>query len=304
MILLTSLATVGCGAESVSAQSGLTEPIQVSNGQFFQGNLPQSATGPQVRSLAGPNNAVRQGQSGWALTGDADTDAWAVALRFADLGTGYWIVPVLGPDLLTPGNLLWTARIDFARDLPPGAHDMQVVAIAGDQTAGPLTPAGTKRLTAQSLLPNADTVLSLEWDTDADLDLHLTGPLESGGGELSPKQPSTAPFDTASGMFPPGTGLLDRDSNAHCVRDGFRRENVVWNSHEAGMPALGPPLPGNYIIRVDMFDACGQAYANFKVTLFEQGTAVFVQEGRLLSIDADRGGPGAGLFVAQIVFGP
>jgi hypothetical protein len=224
-------------------------------------------------------------------------------LRFADVGSGYWVVPVSSPDFNTLSDLLWTARIEFARDLAPGLHDLQVIAVQSDRTFGPLTPDGIKRLTVHPLVPDADVVLSLEWDTDADLDLHLTGPLEQGGGELYPKQPSTAPFDSSSMTFPPGTGLLDRDSNGRCMRDGFRREDVVWNSHEQGAAVLGPPLAGTYRIRVDMFDACGQAYANFKVTLFEEGMPRFVRAGRLLVTDADGGGAGSGLFVAEVELG-
>jgi hypothetical protein len=302
LTLALLVANAGCGAGSASAQGGFSEPIQVLNGQFFPGDMVAGTSGPVVRSLSDPNNSVRQGQSGWGLSGDAQAGTWAVALRFADLGSGYWVVPVSSPDFSTPSDLLWGARVEFSRDLPPGTHDMNVITVKADQTFGPLTSSGIKRLTVLPLLPNADVVLSLEWDTDADLDLHLTGPLELGMSEVYPKQPSTAAFDGVANKFPPGTGLLDRDSEARCVRDGFRREDVVWNSHETGATALGPPVPGNYLIRVDMFDACGQGYANFKVTLFDHAERTFSKVGRLLSTDADAGGPGSGLFVAQIQF--
>jgi hypothetical protein len=300
LVAFTFLAS--CGAGSASAQTGLMEPIQVLNGQFFQGNLLAGKDGPLVRSLSDSNSLVRPGESGWTLSGDAESGAWAVALRLADVGTGFWVVPVSSPDFNTASDLAWTARIEFSRDLAPGTHDVHVVAVQDDQSFGPLTPSGIERLTMLSALPAADVVLSLEWDTDADLDLHLTGPLELGRSELYPKQTSTAPFNPTSGTFPPGTGVLDRDSNARCVRDGYRRENVVWNSHEPGAMALGPPVPGTYIVRVDMFDACGQVYANFKLTLFQDGAPIFSKVGRLLSTDADAGGAGSGLFVAQFQF--
>jgi hypothetical protein len=296
------MSITACGASSEFDSSGITEPIQVLNGQFFRGDFAAGTAGPAVLAVNVPNTMVRQGQAGWGLTGDTPADTWAIALRFADLGSGYWVVPVGLPDIVNKGNVTWSARVDFSRDVPPGSHELHILAVEGDQTFGPLVPAGIRKVNVLSLLPNADVVLSLEWDTDADLDLHLVGPLEEGMSELYPKQLSTSPFDTASSKFPPGTGLLDRDSNARCVRDGFRREDVVWSSHEAGATAQGPPRPGNYLIRVDMFDACSQAYANFKVTLFDQGTPSFSKVGRLLSTDADAGGAGSGLFVAQIQF--
>ena len=58
------------------------------------------------------------------------------------------------------------------------------------------------------------------------------------------------------------------------------------------------PAPGVYLMNVDMFAPCGQASANFKLTVREHGKVTFEQSGRLLDIDADGGGPG--LFVGQL----
>jgi hypothetical protein len=303
-LIAGGLLALGCSGGGESARSGLEEPMRVQNGQFFPGALVPGEAGPNVSSLTDQNATIRPGESAWSFGGDAAKGALGVALRVRNLGNGYWVVPVGEEDPLAPGSYQWAAKIDWANDVPAGPHEMEVIAVAADGRFGPLTDQAVLPITIKPLVPDADVVLSLEWDTAADLDIHFTGPLELGGGkELDPKHPSTV-FDADAGdTFPPGTGQLDRDSQAACVRDGFRREDVVWNSHEPQGPKYGLPLAGTYDIRVDMFDACGQGYANFKVTLFVEGVESFARTGRLLAIDADRGGPGSGLFVGQIQLG-
>ena len=55
-----------------------------------------------------------------------------------------------------------------------------------------------------------------------------------------------------------GVGHLDADSNSNCVIDGRRQENIVFGN---------PPPAGQYIVRVDAFSMCGQASAQWKVTV-------------------------------------
>jgi hypothetical protein len=119
----------------------------------------------------------------------------------------------------------------------------------------------------------------------------LTSP---SGKELDPKHPSTTAIADAgadAGFPLPGFGTLDRDSNAACVSDGYRAENVVWDD-EAGAPEAGL-----YVVRVDMFSACGAPSADFNFTLYVDGVATLHRVGRLLDINADGGGPG--LFVTE-----
>jgi hypothetical protein len=133
--------------------------------------------------------------------------------------------------------------------------------------------------------------VSLSWDSDADLDLRLVAP---NGKELDPKHLTTATaIDGGADSIPPGTGVLDRDSNAGCIIDGIRQEDVIFADR---------PTPGTYLVRVDMFDACQTPGANFVVEVYVRGALVLSRAGRLLDIDADGGGPGAGLFVAELKF--
>ena len=78
------------------------------------------------------------------------------------------------------------------------------------------------------------------------------------------------------------------DSNASCVQDGYRMENVVWSD---------APEVGTYVVNVDMFSACGAPAATFSFSLYVDGQEIVHKVGRLLDIDADSGGPG--LFVTE-----
>ncbi|MFT3769962.1 MAG: hypothetical protein QM820_31425 [Minicystis sp.] len=154
----------------------------------------------------------------------------------------------------------------------------------------------------QSSAPKGKVVISLHWDSPADLDLHLTNP---DGSEIDPKHPSAEPIDGGTSaddpyIYPPGTGVLNRDSNGSCIQDGFREEDIVFAE---------APLPGKYLLRVDMFASCSAPAANFVVTVREDGAVTQTIKGRLLDIDADNGtapgdagATGAGLFIGQLTY--
>ncbi len=252
-----ALALLLAGCDGVSAASGAREPIRVRNAAFFGGDLPAGA-GPEVLTIDSQNNLLSQGQAGKRLGGDAAKGANAIALRLGDVGTGYWILPVGAPDPQTPGALSWEAVCDFSRDLPSGRHEL-VVAASDD--ASEFGPHNSIPLLVQSLVPDAPAVVSLAWDSPADLDLRVVGPA--------------------------GAIAVDRDSNAGCA-DGTRVESAV-------LPEPAPP--GLYQVWVDMFAPCGAPAASFVLTVRVAGAAALTQKGRLVDLDADGGSPG--LFVTE-----
>jgi hypothetical protein len=254
----------------------------VEGGQFIPGDLPVSDAGPSgvlVNSLTG---VVHAGQAGVALTGDVGPGSYSTVMRFADLGTGYWSVPVGVPDPQMPGSLTWAATLDFAWNIPPGVHNILFAAMDNEGRAGP--PA-VNPYTIETYAPVGALVISLAWDSPADLDLHVHTPE---GVDLNPKFPDTNP--DGGSKTDPGYGLIDRDSNGNCVQDGFRQEDAYWKVSAN---------PGAYLIYVDMFAACGAASADFKVTVTQQGKVTHTVPGRLLASDAD-GASGPGLFVLQL----
>ena len=278
-----ALLLTGC-IDGVLPSTGSFEPIQVQGGQFFPGPLPVG-TGPKVDTINAPSTVLQAGQAGWGVNGDVDLGAYSVALAFADLGTGYWVVPVGAADVQQSAELVWSAGCNFSWSIPPGSHDVGFAAIDQNGEAG---PTNTLTLTFQSPVPAGKVVISLDWDSSADLDLHLVAP---DGTELDPQHPNT--YAGTDGMLPPGTAVLDRDSNGACIQDGYREEDAVF---------AAAPAPGTYLVRVDMASACGAAAADFVVTERVDGAVVDTVKGRLLALSADGGGPGSGLFVTQLSF--
>jgi hypothetical protein len=290
-LLFTALPLLsGCDDTGVLVSPVALEPIQVQGGQFFSGPLP-TGTGPSVYALNAPDGThFLAGAQNLMLTGDADKGATAVLVRFADLGSGYWSVPVAMPDIMmSNGALSWTTICNFSQSVPAGPHSLVFNAIDANGNAGPAPGINqAETLIFASPTPTGDVVISLVWDSNADLDLHLVAP---DGTELDPQHPTTATmFD---GGLPPGTAVLDRDSNANCVEDGYREEDAVFATQ---------PAPGIYVVRVDMFSACGAPAADFAVTVRVHGEVIKTFPGILLAADADGGGPGSGLFVTQLSF--
>jgi hypothetical protein len=145
-VYAVSLVALSCTGEQASPNVGLGEPIRIESGQFVPGSLPgtpqsdastiDGGVSPQVTDVNVANTAVVQGELGLVLAGHATTDAQAVGVRFGDMGTGYWIVPVGAPDPSDDGLLTWQASADFGRNLPPGFHELLFAAVGADGSSG------------------------------------------------------------------------------------------------------------------------------------------------------------------------
>ena len=141
--------------------------------------------------------------------------------------------------------------------------------------------------------PSGALVISLRWDTESDLDLHVVIP---GGVEV------WAHNINSYQMPPPGTvadplawqqgGILDFDSNAGCVIDGRRQEDVVWQA---------APAAGTYVVRVDTASLCGTPAARWTVNAVLNGVSLGASEGEALPSDV-RFSKGAGSGVQALVF--
>ena len=94
--------------------------------------------------------------------------------------------------------------------------------------------------------------VTLEWDGDADLDLHVTDPA---GDRVWYNYKSV-----------PSGGLLDVDAHSECVLNGSTVENIVWQ---------GVPPAGTYQVMVDHYATCGQdGPVSFTATLRRNGAVV------------------------------
>lgn len=302
--LLATIASVLIACSSQPAASGIGEPIQVVGGQFIAGDLPANAGGPSVTSIALNSPLVIPGAAGKGVQGRVADTASAVAMRFADMGSGYWVVPVAEPDSQFPGEVNYRFSANFDANAPAGFHPLRFVAIDSSSHAG--APSTILLCVASRIpdnlhacepnIPPPAAVLSLQWDTNFDVDLHVTTP---DGFDISPKSPLLTSLEAGASPAPKAP-RIDRDSLGGCVPDGMRQEDLVFQD---------APPPGTYQIRADAFDACGQSAVRFKLTIFRvTGTcpscalqSVFTQAGELLGSQASGGGS-IGLFVSQYSF--
>ena len=196
-----------------------------------------------------------------------------MAIRLGTLGTGYWVLPLGNPDPQFPGELTWSALIDFNVAIASGIQPLNVVAVTaggayGVQSAQNLCIASRlpadpgsgylDDITACSPSINPpEAVFSLTWDSDVDLDLHVTTP---DGFDVNPKSPLLDPVD--AGATPSKTAArIDRDSLVQCIPDGWRQEDLVFPTR----PASG----SIFQIHANLFQACGKPSVTFMLTAYE-----------------------------------
>jgi hypothetical protein len=263
---------VAAGCSGETAPVALGEPIRVQAAAFKSGPLPgtpQAAPdagavdGPKLTSLQTISGIAFAGQTGKVISGRTSKDAVAIAVRMLDAGSGYWVRPLGVADLLNGGELTFDLHIDFSETVPPGNQKLELVAITADGIGGAQSQLtlcvegvipDNFNVCAPNLPPPA-AVLSLDWDTPVDLDLQVTTP---DGKVVDAKHPTTAPAGSTAADRATA-GILDTDAQSGCRAVGPRRENLIWQK---------PPAPGDYLIRVNLFDACGAASARFNVTVY------------------------------------
>jgi hypothetical protein len=283
-LLLAGVLVAGCGT-SASPESGITALMRVSGAQFVSGALaPEtSATGTALISGVGINNTmVYPGEENFPLTG---TVTGVTALVGLKNDAGYWIVPAPIPDLTTTGGFIFTTQLTFSPLLPTGSQTLILRGVAPDGTVG---PAQLYVLTATAPEPTGELVFSLNWDTETDMDLHVvipntadpTMPIELWNKHPVPPQPFGYTPDPATLALEP---YLDFDSNANCVIDGRRQENVIF-------PIGSTPPPGEYTARVDAASLCGQTGAQWTLSA-KLADGTYLGYAQWQATDADTRGP-------------
>jgi hypothetical protein len=264
VFVLLGITSAGCGP-SASPESGVTALLRASNAQFVEGALAPdtTATGTAVVSGVAINNTnVYPGEQSFPLAG---TVAGATVLVGLKNDSGYWIVPATIVDETTQGGYDFTTQLTFSPLMPTGSQTLILRGVAADGTIG---PAQTYVLTSGTPAPPiGPLVVTLTWDTEADLDLHVVIPNVADPTtpiEIWAKHPIGIPVPTLEMPIDPYAAAtapyLDFDSNANCVIDGRRQENVIFQA------AAGPPPPGDYTVRVDTPSLCGQPDAQWTAT--------------------------------------
>jgi hypothetical protein len=306
-----------CSGEPLTP--GFEEPLRIAEAQFREGNLPGLAPltadelnagvkpeSPTVVAVSLGNAVIPPREAGRTLSGLASDDSAAIGVRFADLGSGYWLLPTGAADPVSDGALEWRFRAAFAGDVPPGRHDLLLAALDASGHSGnqvgltlcllPEVPDNGNACDPSTRPP--DLVVSLGWDSAVDLDLRVLTP---DGKVVDAKHPTTAVKgeDGKLDITDEGVGKLDYDSYAACVPDGRRRESLIFQSS---------PPPGTYLVYAGLFDACGQPGVTFDVSVHVASSTsdgvrpveTFRRSAQLGAVQAD-GGAKIGTYITAFV---
>jgi hypothetical protein len=263
-------AACGGGTDSL----GLRAWLRVPGAQYVPGPLPAPSGGPEVLQASISRADVAPGLQDRSVHASLDPATSGVAVGI-DGDIGYWVLPAAPPDVQEPAALTLDAPLVFSPFLPSGQLDLIVRAVSADGRAGTGATIGLRSQETQ--LAASALAITLSWDTEADLDLHVIDP---SGGEIY------------WGRIASQGGALDFDSNQSCIIDGRRRERVLF--------AGGAPS-GHYLVRVDTPSLCGEPTARWRVEA-QLGEAV-VARVRGQSIPSDTRGAharGAGVLALEL----
>jgi hypothetical protein len=271
LTLMIGLLALGCTGE-VEGTIGLLEPIRVVEGSFHDGELPSiGESGPRVVAIESASGLWLAGERDRLLVGRTTDDAHAIGVRFAELGSGWWTLPVQELDPIYPGERHFQFRFDVGGVIVPGNHQLALAAIDEQGRRGEITELGVcvrDPLLPDNLnpcdpsIPPPAWVIALSWDLDVDIDLVVETP---SGKRISAKNPTGWSGEgevPSEALADPSLGRLLRDSNAGCVIDGRNAEAVV------GLEA--PSETGTHLVRADLFDACGQSGALVRAVVWQR----------------------------------
>jgi hypothetical protein len=311
LALALAVAAVGCGGADPTM--GMTAYLRATNAQFVPGPLPADTdpAGPAVSDLSLPNTKVRPGLTGAGFSG---TVVDGRAVLFGLVGDqGYWITTATAADPVVTNGYTFSASLSFSPAMP---NADQVLEVHGVSPEGVIGPAQTMKLTTAAFVaPPGSLVFTLTWDTNADLDLHVVMPNPMANAMPDPTMPDPigdprtievwSKSPTALPPNPEGwdsatvdaAGKIPFDSNANCVIDGVRQENLIF-------PLTTTPPAGEYIVRVDAFSMCGQAAAQWRVDVTTPD-GPWVNPATWEATDADARGlhrPGSGRLALDFMF--
>lgn len=276
-------------SEGVPADVGADAYMQVSGARFVRGPMPEgSASGPAVDQIVLVGNDIWPGLADDPISGALGPTATAAAVGLQG-DVGYWLVVAGAPSVATPMSPSFSATAAFSRGIVPGDYGLVVRAM---DDAGRYGLPGAQILAAETSPTNppaaGDLVVTLTWDTESNLDVSVVDPA---GAEIDWIDPSSQPPFSFEQVDGGSYGYIDYDSNANCVIDGLRREDVVWR---------GPPPRGTYAVRVDAPSLCGQPIANWTVRVVLLGRTIAQASG--VALNANTMGPhgvGAGVLALQ-----
>jgi hypothetical protein len=272
-LLAVCCAALGC-SNAYESVKGASEPFRIEGAQFFHGAMPGSpptdkpyvpGAPPQIR-LSTSNYVVQQGLGSLKLTGTLTQGGWSAGIALDGQGTGWWLIPAGDVDgTQTPPGFNLTAAADFSDSIPTGPTFLVGVALDAQGHAGPqyqqsicISSNGPAGNAACGGSDPPVAAITLSWDTQVDLDLQVVAP----DGTIVSSAHPTLHDPPKTGTIDPNSPRINRDSNANCVIDGQRSESLIWPTVAPDKGTTEYPS-GTYLIYANLFDPCGQQYANF-----------------------------------------
>ena len=230
-------------------------------------DVPEPGAGPAV-AVTGNNDYVAGGVVFLDIKPEPGAAVDKLLLSIRGQSVGYYEIDL--PDGASSHRLVGQVRFDLAPDIPPACLDVSAVDASG--TVGPPTCHVVIGIAADF----SDVQITVSWDTDADLDLHVADPT---GHEVY--------FGTP--VIESG-GVLDVYSGDDCDDPDTRRnEHVAWSR--------GTPPPGRYEVRLSHYMSCGAEETNYVVNVYNHGTVTTFSG--IFTGDGDNAARGTGRVIAQ-----
>ena len=204
------------------------------SGTWNTGRVPAVSGGPQIDVTAN-TTVVNGGTSDVVVQTSGSLQSLIIAE--ADSTRGYYEVPVMASTV--------TLQLELAQDISVPSLNLTFAGRGESNSVGPYTTYEFDVVTVGT----GDVQVTLSWNVDSDVDLHVVDP---NGEEIYYGNRSSV-----SG------GELDLDSNAGCSIDGVRNENITWPT--------GAAPEGTYTVRVDYWSSCGVESTNYTVRVNNGG---------------------------------
>jgi hypothetical protein len=274
--------------------------LRLTGAQFVSGEIDSAdySPAPTVERVDSQNNTVYPGITGKSIGGAVGPGATAVLIGLKG-DNGHWILPVQSQDQTSPGDFVFSAKASFSPAVPTGPATILYRAVSALEEIG---PPREQALDIKASAAQGALVISLDWDSEADLDLRVTAP-DAQGNEVEIWSRNKSSLARPAPGDPPATadeiaaaGFLDFDSNSQCQIDGRLQENVIWKTKPAQTLSL-------YTVRVDAFSMCGEVLAHWHVRVLLDGQEVAQAAGQVGDADTrfDHG-PGAGLLALEFKY--
>lgn len=245
---------------------GIIQSVDISGAAVsLESGSPSNDPSAPRAGVSGNHSMIPGGGTGFTITADQE---FRQVFAWVEGRDGFYRV-----DLDQPRDSVELILV-YGHGLEEPQYDFRF-AVGSDGAAGD----AQNHLMSVISVGTGDVQVSVSWDVSSDVDLYVVDPL---GEEIFYGNRTSS-----SG------GELDLDSNAACHGSDVRNENVTWPE--------GAAPRGEYTVRVNYWDACGQSRTNWVVTVRVEGQPVQTYTGSFTG-PGNGGAAGAGEVVTTFVY--